>query len=150
MNKVKRNIALIAHDTTKQQLLEWAKYNVGTLSKHCLSATGTTGKLLSDNLGLKVEKFLSGPLGGDQMIGAKIAEKEIDLVIFFWDPLDVQAHGDDIRALLRLSVLYNIPLACNRTTADFIISSPLFDDESYEKEIPDHTKYLNREIKINI
>ena len=120
-----KRIALIAHDNLKQDMLDWARFNRGTLAKHELSATGTTGKLLVDELGLDVHLFLSGPLGGDQQIGAAIAEGRIDFVIFFWDPLEPHPHDVDVKALLRVAVVYNVPLACNRATADYILSSPL-------------------------
>ena len=122
----RKQIALIAHDNRKLDLLDWARYNRGTLSRHELSATGTTGSLLADELGLEVHRFLSGPLGGDQQIGAAIAEGRIDFVIFFWDPLEPHPHDVDVKALLRLAVLHNVPTACNRATADYLISSPLF------------------------
>jgi methylglyoxal synthase len=123
---------MIAHDNRKDDLLNWATYNVETLSRHELSATGTTGFLLQHHLGLTVTRFLSGPLGGDQQIGAAIAEGRIDLVIFFWDPLEPQPHDVDVKALLRIAVVYNTPIACNRSTADFLLSSPLV-DEVYER-----------------
>jgi methylglyoxal synthase len=122
-----KQIALIAHDNRKADLLDWARYNRGTLAKHELSATGTTGALLADELGLDVSRFLSGPLGGDQQIGAAIAEGRIDFVIFFWDPLEPHPHDVDVKALLRIAVVYNVPIACNRATADFVLSSPLMD-----------------------
>jgi len=120
-----KRIALIAHDNLKQDMLDWARFNRGTLEKHELSATGTTGQLLVDELGLDVHLFLSGPLGGDQQIGAAIAEGRIDFVIFFWDPLEPHPHDVDVKALLRVAVVYNVPLACNRATADYVLSSPL-------------------------
>jgi methylglyoxal synthase len=123
----RKRVVMIAHDNCKHDLLDWAAFNVGTLSRHDLSATGTTGKLLSDLLGLSVKRYLSGPLGGDQQIGAAIAEGRVDLVIFFWDPLEPQPHDVDVKALLRISVVYNTPIACNRSTADFLLSSPLMD-----------------------
>ena len=125
----RKQIALIAHDNRKSDLLDWARYNRGTLARHELSATGTTGSLLADELGLEVHRFLSGPFGGDQQIGAAIAEGRIDFVIFFWDPLEPHPHDVDVKALLRIAVVYNVPIACNRATADFVLSSPLMDVE---------------------
>ncbi|MCX6039087.1 MAG: methylglyoxal synthase [Chloroflexi bacterium] len=136
----RKRIALVAHDNEKAELLEWARFNRETLSHHFLFATGTTGNLLAKELGLPVTRFFSGPLGGDQQTGAAIAENTIDMLIFFWDPLEPQPHDPDIKALLRLAVLYNIPTACNRSTADFIISSPLMGQE-YEHPTPDLERY---------
>jgi methylglyoxal synthase len=128
----RKRVAMIAHDNRKEDLLDWAEYNSETLARHELSATGTTGGLLHDRVGLHVARFLSGPLGGDQQIGAAIAEGRIDLVVFFWDPLEPQPHDVDVKALLRIAVVYNTPIACNRSTADFLLSSPLL-DERYER-----------------
>ena len=128
----KKNIALIAHDNRKRDLLEWVRYNKGSLKKHSLFATGTTGQLITAETGLEVIRFKSGPLGGDQQIGAKIADGEIDFMIFLWDPMEPHPHDVDVKALLRLSVVWNIPVACNRATADFLISSPLMNEE-YER-----------------
>ncbi|MDF3818820.1 methylglyoxal synthase [Leptospira sp. 96542] len=127
--EIVKNIVLIAHDNRKEDLLEWVTYNKGTLSKHHLSATGTTGKLIQERLSLPVFRFISGPLGGDQQIGSKIVEDGIDFMVFFWDPLSAQPHDPDVKALLRIAVLYNIPMACNRSSADFLISSPLMEKE---------------------
>jgi methylglyoxal synthase len=128
----RKRLALIAHDNRKEALLEWARYNRETLADHDLHATGTTGTLLADELGLTVNRFLSGPLGGDQQVGAAIAEGRIDFVIFFWDPLEPHPHDVDVKALLRIAVVYNVPIACNRATADFVLSSPLLREE-YER-----------------
>lgn len=136
LRKEKR-IALIAHDARKPDLLEWVKFNREELVKHVLFGTGSTGKLIGTELDLPVHRFLSGPLGGDQQIGAQIAERGIDFLIFFWDPLEPQPHDPDIKALLRLAVLYNIPTASNRATADFLISSTFMNDE-YSGEYRDY------------
>jgi len=141
--EVQKCIALVAHDNKKSDLLEWAKFNRGTLAHHILFATGTTGELLAKELVLNITRFASGPLGGDMEIGAKIAEGEIDFLIFFWDPLEPQPHDPDIKALLRLAVLMNIPTACNRATADFLISSPLM-GEQYEHPTPDLDRYATK------
>jgi methylglyoxal synthase len=132
-----KRIALVAHDSKKSEILEWAHFNRELLSRHQLFGTGTTGKLIEQELGLSVHKFLSGPLGGDQQIGAKITMGELDCLIFFWDPLEPQPHEPDVRALLRIAVVWNIPIACNRASADFIISSHLM-TEAYQPSIPDY------------
>lgn len=141
-----KHIALVAHDNKKNDLLEWAVYNRAALAQHHLYATGTTGRLLEEQMGRTVTKLMSGPLGGDQQIGAMIASGEIDMMIFFWDPMEAQPHDSDVKALLRLCVAWNIPMACDRATADFIMTSPLMHTE-YEATIPDYTGYLNRKIK---
>jgi len=121
----RKRVALIAHDNCKADLLDWARYNRSTLAEHELCATGTTGAVLAGELGLSIARFLSGPLGGDQQVGAAIVEGRIDFVIFFWDPLEPHPHDVDVKALLRIAVVYNVPIACNRATADFLLSSPL-------------------------
>lgn len=140
-----KKIALVAHDDKKRDLLEWAKFNKLLLAQHDLYATGTTGKLLEQELGIEVNKLQSGPLGGDQQIGAKISEGELDLLIFFWDPLASQAHDTDVKALLRIAVVWNIPVACNRASADFMISSPLMSG-AYERHLPDYEAYTERDV----
>ncbi|OGH00998.1 MAG: methylglyoxal synthase [Candidatus Lambdaproteobacteria bacterium RIFOXYD1_FULL_56_27] len=144
INKIKR-IALVAHDHRKPVLLEWIKYNKGTLSGHELYATGTTGKLIRDQVGLEVHSLISGPLGGDSQIGAMVCEKKLDFLFFFWDPLAAQPHDPDVKALLRLAVVWNLPMACNRATADFLISSPLMNG-TYERELVDYEAHLNRQL----
>jgi methylglyoxal synthase len=139
----RKKIALIAHDNKKEDLLEWVKFNIGTLRKHELFATGTTGEILEKELCLNITKLQSGPLGGDQQIGARIAEGCIDFLIFFWDPLEPQSHDPDIKALLRVAAVWNIPVACNRASADFIISSPLM-DKDYPRMLPDYDTYRHR------
>ena len=142
MRKRKR-IALVAHDHRKTDLLEWARYNREELEKHELFGTGTTGAMIADDLDLDVERFKSGPLGGDQQIGARISEGGIDLVIFFWDPMQPQPHDVDVKALLRIATVYNIPMATNRSSADFMISSPLM-TEPYERTLVDYSGRLRR------
>ena len=145
MKKQKR-IALVAHDHKKHDLIEWAKFNLESLRNHEIMPTGTTGKFLEEELKLKVTRLQSGPLGGDQQLGAKIAEDEIDVLIFFWDPLEPQPHDPDVKALLRIAVVWNIPIANNRSSADFIFSSPLMNEE-YDRIVPDYNNYLKREIE---
>jgi methylglyoxal synthase len=141
----KKRIALVAHDQRKEDLLTWMKYNAEVLSQHELYTTGTTGKIISKQCLLNVHRLKSGPLGGDQQLGAMIANGELDILIFFWDPMTSQPHDVDVKALLRMSVLYNLPVACNRSTADFLISSTLFDEE-YEPILKDYTKYIERAV----
>jgi len=143
--KKKKRIALVAHDQRKADLLSWVKYNANILSQHELYATGTTGKVISKACSVDINRLKSGPLGGDQQLGAMIANGELDILIFLWDPMTPQPHDVDIKALLRMSVLYNIPVACNRSTADFIISSVLFSEE-YEPVIKDYASYLQRDV----
>jgi methylglyoxal synthase len=150
MNQVRvignrKRIALVAHDNKKKDLLDWALFNQAALSRHELFATGTTGKLIEERLDRPIRKLLSGPLGGDQQIGAMIADGEIDLLIFFWDPMETQPHDSDVKALLRLGCAWNIPMATDRATADFIMTSPLM-NQDYETIIPDYTSYLQRRI----
>lgn len=142
----KKRIALVAHDNKKKDLLEWAKYNKALLIEHELYATGTTGKLLEEILGVDIHRFQSGPLGGDQQIGAKIAEGTIDFMIFFWDPLSPQPHDTDVKALLRIAVVWNIPIACNRASADFMISSTLMEGE-YERLVVNYNLYRERQVE---
>jgi len=141
----RKRIAMVAHDNMKEALIEWAVYNKTTLTKHKLYATGTTGTLLEAALDQTVTKFLSGPLGGDQQVGSKIAEGKLDVLIFFWDPMEAQPHDPDIKALLRVAVTWNIPVACDRATADFIFTSPLM-HEDYPTQLPDFSSYTNRKI----
>jgi len=140
-----KKIALVAHDNKKRDLIEWARFNRDLLAHHEVFATGTTGKVLERELEIEVTKLQSGPLGGDQQIGARIVNGEIDFLIFFWDPLEPLPHDPDVKALLRMAVVWNIPIACNRASADFMISSPLMDGE-YDRLVPDYDTYRNRRI----
>lgn len=150
-----KNIALVAHDNRKKDLIEWVEWNYETLIPHNLICTGTTGKLVEqallkkskkEDFKISIQKLESGPLGGDQQLGAMIVEGKIDFMIFFWDPMEPHPHDVDVKALLRISVLYNIPIACNRATADFMISSPLL-KEKYERKLKDYSSYLNRQVE---
>jgi methylglyoxal synthase len=141
----RKKIALIAHDNKKKDLIEWAVHNKTALSKHSLAATGTTGKLIEEALDQPVIKLLSGPLGGDQQIGAMIATGDIDIIFFFFDPMEAQPHDSDVKALLRLAVAWNLPMACDRSTADFLMTSR-FMQEEYSYELPNYTHYLNRKL----
>ena len=152
-----KNIALVAHDNRKKDLIEWVRWNCDTLLQHNLICTGTTGKLIEETLAQHavrktkrlnkpmVKKLKSGPLGGDQQLGSMITEGLIDVMIFFWDPMQPHPHDVDVKALLRIAVVYNIPIACNRSTADFIISSPLMKDK-YDPVLNDYSKYMEREL----
>ena len=142
----RKRIALVAHDHKKQAMIEWAEKNKVALARHELFATGTTGKMLEAQLDRPVRKLMSGPLGGDQQIGAMIADGQIDMLVFFWDPMEAQPHDPDVKALLRLSATYNIPVACNRATADFIFTSPLM-HEDYDAILPDYSSYTGRTLK---
>lgn len=143
-----KKIALVAHDNKKRDLIEWAKYNRDLLAHHEVYATGTTGEILEHELGFGITKLQSGPLGGDQQIGAKIVDSEIDFLIFFWDPLEPMPHDPDVKALLRMAVVWNIPIACNRASADFMISSPLMDGE-YDRLVADYEEYRTRKIMVD-
>jgi methylglyoxal synthase len=140
-----KKIALVAHDNKKQDLVAWAKYNRDLLAHHEVFATGTTGEILERELGFPIIKLQSGPLGGDQQVGAKIVDNTIDFLIFFWDPLEPQPHDPDVKALLRMAVVWNIPIACNRASADFMISSPLMDGE-YDRLVLDYSDYRKRKL----
>ena len=139
----RKKIALVAHDNKTRDIVEWARYNLPLLGRHELWATGTTGTLLERELGRPIVKLQSGPLGGDQQLGALIAEGRIDFLVFFWDPLEPQPHDPDVKALLRLAVVWNIPIACNRASADFMVSSPLMEG-GYARSRPDYGTYLTR------
>jgi len=141
----RKRIALVAHDGKKQDLVEWAKFNRNTLAEHEVCATGTTGAMLEQVLDIPISKLQSGPLGGDQQIGAMIVEGKVDFLIFFWDPLEPQPHDPDVKALLRMAVVWNVPTACDRATADFMISSPLMHGP-YDRLVPDYDEYLRRHL----
>jgi methylglyoxal synthase len=141
----RKRIGLVAHDNKKQDLIEWARYNRTMLAAHDLVATGTTGIMLGRDLDLPVTCLQSGPLGGDLQIGAMIADGSIDFLVFFWDPLEPQPHDTDVKSLLRIAVVWNIPVACDRASADFMISSPLMTD-SYERRVPDYSAHNEREV----
>jgi methylglyoxal synthase len=139
----RKRIGLVAHDNKKPDLIGWARFNQRLLTAHDLVATGTTGTLLEEELGVGIVKLQSGPLGGDQQLGALIAEGDIDFLVFFWDPLEPQPHDPDVKALLRLAVVWNIPIACNRASADFMISSPLMTSD-YQRQMPEYKSYIDR------
>ena len=140
-----KKIGLVAHDNKKRDLIEWVRFNRPLLMDHDLVATGTTGALLEEVLAVGIRKLQSGPLGGDQQLGALIADGEIDFLVFFWDPLEPQPHDPDVKALLRIAVVWNIPIACNRASADFMVSSPLMTSD-YERRMPDYQAYLDRQV----
>jgi len=142
-----KKIALVAHDNKKRDLVEWAKFNRDLLAHHTVYATGTTGVVLEQELGFPIIRLESGPLGGDQQIGARIVDGEIDFLIFFWDPLEPMPHDPDVKALLRMAVVWNIPIACNRASADLMISSPLMDEE-YDRLVPDYDTYRTRKVPV--
>ena len=155
MEKIKR-IGIVAHDNRKKDMIEWVNHNWETLRHHSLTCTGTTGRLVEETINKKnkesgytninIRKLKSGPLGGDQQMGALIAEGKIDIIIFLWDPMQAQPHDVDVKALLRITALYNIPTACNRSTADFLISSPLF-EQSYKRVLKDYSGYILRSVE---
>jgi methylglyoxal synthase len=158
--KHQKVVALVAHDNRKRDLIEWVAWNHAILAEHQLVCTGTTGRLVEEALAQKsaeaaepiptpdIHKLKSGPLGGDQQLGALIAEGKIDVVIFFWDPMQPQPHDVDVKALLRIAVVYNIPIACTRSTADFLISSPLM-KRVYEPALTDYTSYIGRKVDVD-
>jgi methylglyoxal synthase len=142
----RKRIALVAHDKKKKELIDWVERNRMTLSRHELLATGTTGRLIEEQLSKPVAKLLSGPIGGDQQIGSMIAEGLIDILIFFWDPMEAQPHDSDVKALLRVAIAWNCIVACDSSTADFILTSPFLLEE-YEVNLPDYSSYLERKIE---
>ncbi|SBS25778.1 Methylglyoxal synthase [Marinomonas spartinae] len=141
----RKNVALVAHDNMKPELIEWAKKHKEKLIKHNLMATGTTGNLMQKHLDVPVKSLISGPLGGDQQLGGLIAEGKIDVLIFFWDPFEPMPHDPDIKALLRVAAVWNIPIACSVSSANFLVTSPLFDSE-FERKIPDYEQYLKERL----
>jgi methylglyoxal synthase len=144
--KQKLKIALVAHDNKKKDLVEWCLHNKKLLQNYLLVATGTTGKLIEDETGLHVKRLQSGPLGGDLQIGAMIAEGTIDFLVFLWDPLEAQPHDPDVKALLRIAAVWNLPVACNRASADYIFTSSLL-GEAYDRQMPDYSQHLKRKIE---
>ena len=144
----KKKISLVAHDNRKNDLMDWCLKHKETLSKHELCATGTTGRLLEEKLGVKVKRYLSGPIGGDFQLGSSIVEGEIDMLIFFWDPLESMAHDPDIKALLRIATLYNVPMACNQSSADYFVNSSLMNQE-YERKLSVLKNYQQNRLKFN-
>ncbi|MBJ7556097.1 methylglyoxal synthase [Marinomonas spartinae] len=141
----RKNVALVAHDNMKPELIEWAKKHKEKLIRHNLMATGTTGNLMQKHLDVPVKSLISGPLGGDQQLGGLIAEGKIDVLIFFWDPFEPMPHDPDIKALLRVAAVWNIPIACSVSSANFLVTSPLFDSE-FERKIPDYEQYLKERL----
>jgi methylglyoxal synthase len=140
----RRTIALVAHDQRKPDLLAWAAHHRAALAGHRLVATGTTGQLLADELGLEILRLESGPLGGDMQLATMVTEGEIDLLVFLWDPLSAQPHEPDVRALLRIATLWNVPVATNQATADLLITSPLLTSAAYVRQVPDHAAHRER------
>jgi len=144
--KKRKTIGLVAHHNKSPDLIEWARFNAGLLRRHDLVATGTTGSLLAEALDMPVRRLNSGPLGGDQQLGALIAEGDVDVLVFFWDPLEPQPHDPDVKALLRIAVVWNVPVACDLASADFMISSPLMESPTYVRAMPDFSAHNRRAI----